>query len=132
MKQLYLTLLLVLLSTPVFAQAPPDTLCIPVEQARAAQKEIMDCRDRLEIRQEIINELKMQVRLYETRIESDSTLLTLREDQIGLYEERLEVRDDEIRRLQRKIERKDRLKYLWFAGGAAAILLGSYVAGNAR
>jgi predicted RNase H-like nuclease (RuvC/YqgF family) len=131
MKRLILLFAFLTFAAAAQAQAP-DTLCIAVPQLQKAQKEIQDCRQKLEIRQQIINELKYQNGLWEMRARQDSMMISLKDRQISLYNERLEVRDKEIRRLQDKIELKNRTRYLWFAGGAAAILLGSWVAGNAQ
>lgn len=114
------------------AQAQPaDTLCVPVDQLQQLQQDVerLERRDSLNV--DIKRNLRAQVAELETIARQDSIVITTLENELAYRKEQIELRNRRIDNLQTRLEKQEVRKWVWFAGGAASILLGAFVSGQA-
>lgn len=109
----------------------PDTVCVPTDQLSQARQEIQRLRHRDSTSTALVYNLRAQVGNLSAQAAQDSIIA-------DALEQRLDIRDDHIEWQERRIEHlsgalrtANRRRWLYFAGGAAAVALGGYAAGQA-
>jgi len=120
-------------ATPALAQEVPDTpppekdsVTVSVESLRELKEQFTEQKRKIALQDSLIEEQAHQIDLWERRARQDSLILDLTEKRLEIKQERIDMRDDRINRLERGKTWEQIKKYIW-AGGSLVIgfLLGS-------
>lgn len=133
MKRFLLAFLIfALTAAPTLAQEVPDTpsekdsVTVSVESLRELKEQFTEQERKIALQDSLIEEQAHQIDLWEQRARQDSVILALTEKRLEIKQERINMRDDRIKRLERNKTWEQIKKYIW-AGGSLVIgfLLGS-------
>lgn len=134
MKRLVpLVLIFALLSGPAVAQDVPDdpppekdSVTVSVEALRNLKERFTELERKTALQDSLIEEQKHQIKLYERRVRQDSLILNLTEQKLDVRQERINMRDERIQRLEDEKTWEQIKKYIWTAGSLViGFLLGS-------
>lgn len=123
-----LLFVLILFPAPALAQDAPvapiekDSVTVSVEALRNLKHEFQILERKVELQDTIIVEQNRQIELYEKRIRQDSLLNDLNQKQLEIRNERIQVKEEQIQRLER---RNFWLKVATGAGTVVGFVLGA-------
>lgn len=98
----------IFLVAPVAAQEAPegpttkDSVKVSVEALRNLKHEFKILERKVELQDTVITEQTRQIELYEKRIRQDSLLNDLNEKQLKIRNERIQIKEEQIQRLERR------------------------------
>jgi len=103
-----------------------DSITVSIEAVQGLQAEFNEVSKKVTIQDSIIAEQAKQLRLWKERARQDSTLLALSERQEQILEERIELKEEQIKELEDEQWWLRVRSYVWTVGG---ILVG-FLAGG--
>lgn len=111
--------------------AEQDTICVPVVKLQQMRQEVETLRRRDSINTEIKRNLRAQVAELETVVRQDSIMIGSLKRELEFRKKQIELRDERIDNLQTQLRRNEYRKWAYFVGGAATVVLGAWVSGQA-
>lgn len=130
---LFIFLVFAFTATPAVAQdvsenpsPEKDSVTVSVESLRELKEQFTEQKRKIALQDSLIKEQTRQIGLWEQRVHQDSLILNLTKKRLDIKQERIDMRDDRIKRLERNKTWEEIKKYIW-AGGTLVIgfLLGS-------
>jgi peptidoglycan hydrolase CwlO-like protein len=112
------------------SSAPQDSVCVPVKQLERVRDDIQKKEKKIEDLQRLKRNLESQVQTLRALRQKDSLLIGIKDRRIKNRNELLEEKNKEIRGLREQVESANLRKWLYFVGGAAAVIGSAYVVGQ--
>lgn len=103
-------------------ETPPpekDSVTVSVESLRNLKEEFTELKRTTEIQDSLIAELDHQNDLYEERARTDSMIIAITEKKIEIKNDRIELRDERIDKLESERTWERIKRYIWTAGALA-------------
>jgi len=107
-----------------------DTVCVPVEQLERVRDDVQEQQKKIEDLNRLKRNLESQVQTLKALRTKDSLLIDIKDRRIKNRNELLEEKQIEIQGLREQVESANRRKWLYFVGGAAAVIGSAYVVGQ--
>lgn len=111
--------------------AEKDTICVQVVQLQQMRQKVENLRRRDSINTEIKRNLQAQVVELETVVRQDSVITGSLRQELSFRKQQIDLRNKRIDNLQTQLRRNEYRKWVYFVGGAATVVLGAWVSGQA-
>jgi peptidoglycan hydrolase CwlO-like protein len=112
------------------SSASQDSVCVPVKQLERVRDDIQKKQKKIQDLQRLKRNLESQVRTLKALRQKDSLLIGIKDRRIKNRNELLEEKNNEIEGLREQLNSANRRKWLYFVGGAAAVIGSAYVVGQ--